>query len=936
MKRVCIVDSTSPLAADVFVEVDSVSKYIAEKFKDDKPNFKIYHGKKSGDCEVTPQPNMQSIAEFEKLQGDFYVIAYPSEPISAAVWALYAIMATSIAFSVYTYMTMPKFKVSAAQSSNNDLASRQNQARLGGRVPEFFGYGEIVPDLIAAPFTYYDEEYREIEECLMLATRGHIKVTSCRDDSTDVSDIAGAAVSVYDPNTSIVGTPILKIGEEFTEPPTFVIKSNSYNGQDLTVPNDIKTESKSIYFEYPDKIKNNGGIDFAALFAKEDSIGVYGAEYGGEDVEWSGEVGFHPNGSISIVTSAAIADPSQYRTIRITSALILITTPPAEEGEPEKTEYKDLGGTYKIASVSTSTSGSVNRYTITLSSPSIKNANWRHITKDESTLCALELMDSNNRINLNGSFVVESVTMNQIKIKNPSSDWGKLINLQGKNTSTIPAEIRLDKMSDKWVGWHSIVMPECEKLVFNFFFPNGLFYQDSKGGVWPESMQVVIEYQRINQEGHPVGSIIQATEKFERSSKSPFGTTATLDLQILGSVRVRIARTTPTKNDKTQDLCKIKDVYAAAASTITNYGDVTVVRSKTVGTDGALSLKERKLNLLAERMLKINGTGALTPTRSAAQALIHLCIDKLNGRLPISSVDINQILAVEQEVISYFKSPKAAEFTYTFDDVNLSFEEEANMIASAIFCRAFRFGQVVRLDFEKPQRIPVLLLNHRNKIQETEKRTYRRGEKTNNYDAVVIEYTSPDDDTRINYTAPEDSQANNPLNIKSSGLRTHEQAKTRAWREWNKIEYQNLSVEFDALEESNLLRLNNLVLSSDETSLASVGGEVEYHVGLRLGLSEIVPNSASMSISLQLKNGTVETISCTRVNDEVVELAKRPSLGLITDYDNVGRTKYVLNYTSSPIDQLMVLDISPNNQFENKLQLCNYTDDFYKDDHRFF
>lgn len=79
--------------------------------------------------------------------------------------------------------------------------------------------------------------------------------------------------------------------------------------------------------------------------------------------------------------------------------------------------------------------------------------------------------------------------------------------------------------------------------------------------------------------------------------------------------------------------CKVKDVYLAAQTDKTSYPGVTVIRSRTIATDGALSVKERKLNCLVTRKLMMDGTGALQATRDAGQALIGMALDEYIGRI---------------------------------------------------------------------------------------------------------------------------------------------------------------------------------------------------------------------------------------------------------------------------------------------------------------
>lgn len=48
------------------------------------------------------------------------------------------------------------------------------------------------------------------------------QILDMRDGDTDVANIAGTSVSVYDPDTSILGLPVYRVGDEFTEYPKYV------------------------------------------------------------------------------------------------------------------------------------------------------------------------------------------------------------------------------------------------------------------------------------------------------------------------------------------------------------------------------------------------------------------------------------------------------------------------------------------------------------------------------------------------------------------------------------------------------------------------------------------------------------------------------------------------------------------------------------------
>ncbi|CAP01903.1 hypothetical protein ABSDF2596 [Acinetobacter baumannii SDF] len=481
-------------------------------------------------------------------------------------------------------------------------------------------------------------------------------------------------------------------------------------------------------------------------------------------------------------------------------------------------------------------------------------------------------------------------------------------------------------------------MPEATQAVFNFFFPNGLFYQDSKGGVWEEGIIVVIELQAIDSNGDPVGSIITINQEIRANNKSQLGRTIYIDLPTAGSFRFRLSRTTATQAGKTQDTCKIKSVYGMADSSISDYGNVTVLRSRTVATDGALSIKERKLNCLVNRKLPLDGTGPLQVTRSAGQALINLALDEHIGRRTSAEVDIAQINAEIAKVKAYFGSDLMSEFNYTIDDDNLSFEEIAGMVASSAFCEPYRFGSLTRFKFEGLQENAVLLFKHRNKVPLTEKRSYTFGVQKD-YDGVELEYTSDVDDARVKYIIPEDITPKNPLKITTTGIRNEAQAKVRAWREWNKLRYKYMSCEVEVLDESELLIRNDRILVANNTVVDTQDGEVEAVDGLIIQTSQecTFDVGSDYFIHLQISNATVDVVSCTAGVDKYhVVLSRPPVQPLVVSEDRYVKTLYTLVRADQTEAQAFMLEeLTPQTQMTNTLKASNYDARFYERDHDF-
>lgn len=940
LKKVIIVPDVYDRSTWSEAEVEDVLGYIYQQFDVWPENAKIYHNHIAESCDITPNHPKRinaQIEQIQKLDGTFYVVIEPAIEPFTIFMIITAILA---AYSVYTVLTMPKPQAPVAGSSNNELAQRSNQARLNARIPDIFGRVRSYPDLIAQTYTIYKDGI-EIEECLMCIGRGYFQILDMRDGDTDVANIAGTSVSVYDPFTSIVGTPIYQVGESFTELPKFVRTSASINGQTIELPNKAVLESSNVWFQSPNLIKG-AGLDFTQYFAANDRVALSGAVYGVQDVNLSGSIMVNEDKMVIIESSTNIDNPNLFKGLQLTGALVdIVTVTGTPPDEVTEINTCDLSGQYIVSGVTKTVITGGFHYEITLSNPEKVNANWQYVNKSY-TIAAGALLNRNaNSITLDDTYTINSVTSDTIALVNPSAinnEWDKLLTLPNQSTQGQDVLVRFDAVSNKYVGWFNFDMPEATQAVFNFFFPNGLFYQDSKGGVWEEGITVVIELQAIDSKGDPVGSITTINQEIRANNKSQFGRTIYIDLPTAGSFRFRLSRTTATQAGKTQDTCKIKSVYGMAESNISDYGNVTIVRSRTVATDGALSIKERKLNCLVNRKLPVDGTGPLQVTSSAGQALINLALDQYIGRRTSAEVDIAQINAEIAKVNAYFGSDLMSEFNYTIDDDNLSFEEIAGMVASSAFCEPYRFGSLTRLKFEQPQENAVLLFNHRNKVPLTEKRSYTFGVQKD-YDGVELEYTSDVDDARVKYIIPEDITPKNPLKITTTGIRNEAQAKVRAWREWNKLRYKYMSCEVEVLDESELLIRNDRILNADNTVVDTQDGEIESVDGLIIKTSQpcTFDVGSDYFIHLQISNATVDVVPCTAGADRYhVVLSRPPVQPLVVSDDRYVKTLYTLVRADQTEAQAFMLEeLTPQTQMTNTLKASNYDARFYERDHDF-
>ena len=899
-------------------EVTDLCAYLAQEFDVFPDNARIYHGMVTFKNDVTPIDE-RGINHLQSLDGEFYVVVYPSW----VQFIYYAIVAITAALSIYTYLTMPKPPTGIEQSSaNNELGQRKNKTRVGSRVPDIFGTVKAYPDLISPPYRYY-ENGTEIEEILAVLGTGYYDVSNFKEGDTSITQIPSMSVSVYDPNMNITtNLPKYRYGDVLDYPPLIAKQSVSIVDRELPQPNNAQVANNTMTFTHPNVINTN-----TSSFTAGSKIIIDGAVFGIADAVLSGTVNIDFEDKIlTVATTANISDPQNYKMIEIQvlSAIDPIAGP------------LNLAGKYPISNI---TKSGAFIYEVYLDEPERANQNWLLLTDDNSSSLSSSLTRNTANIDLDGEYTISSIETGKITLSAPDSinpDWLKI-------NGTIGGEwVVLYSSTDNWQGWYE-AYGDYDNIIVNFYAPQGLYYIGQKGWKDAINIAVAVEYQQISSTGVPIGiSILKQSTMYGWSGggmTDPIGLSINDDFPFTGNVRYRVRKATIIPNNGNTNVHDVmcRSVFLCSKLTKLSYDNVSIVRARTVNNDVSSGVRDRMLNLIASRRLPINITGPLTATNSAAQALIYLALDQKNGRRSLNEVDVDQILAIEQEVNTYFGSTKASEFNYTIDDSNLSFEEIAGMVSSSCFCEPSRFGSKLRLNFEQPKEIPTLLFNHRNKVPKSEKRTQSFGV-SKDYDGVQIEYTSPNDDARINYTAPETGTRNNLLKISTTGIRTEEQAKTRAWREWNKLYYQRVTCEFEGLDESNLLSRNDLILVSNNTKLTTQDGDVESVDGLTLSLSQNVIIESGSSIYLQMSDGTVDIIGCVEgsAKNQVI-LNRAPLMPLVVDSDRYAKTTYeIINAGNETSSMFLLAEMSPQSKMTNSLKCVNYDERYYEKDHEFF
>ncbi|WP_394260785.1 host specificity factor TipJ family phage tail protein [Moraxella boevrei] len=586
---------------------------------------------------------------------------------------------------------------------------------------------------------------------------------------------------------------------------------------------------------------------------------------------------------------------------------------------------------------------------------------------------ASDLKSGNNLTNdeklitysLNGTYRVQSVSSNQIVLADVVSvnpDWQKLMDNQDfTQTQNITVSTENNTL---WQGWFYTDLPNHTDVMLNLKAPNGIY--TSYGDEW-SALRIYfdIESELVDSVGNPIAGTTQiksvylqspSYEKYlDRQGRAWVRTTddnvrrsAYTTVKIgnrhfgLGKrLRFRIRRSTRKINsNKGQVLQEIKlsDFYGIAPITSTPKG-VTTVYTKTVATEGALAIKERKLKMLVQRYIRNwQDNDNLMLSNRIDDVIYHLATDDKIGNLPKNQLNMAQIKAEIDQQIAYFGTAKTAEFCGTFDTTNITTEEMIQTVAQAGFCQAYRLNNQIHVHFEKKQDFSMVQFNAHNILPDSFEYSESFGAR-NDYDGVQVTYTDPDDDAKITLSYPQ--SAINPQKLDLIGVRNKVQAHFHLMRTHYKNQLAYKTCEFTGADESGLVIPTNRIDVADLLSADSVGGVVESLDVVRgktvLGVSEPIGFGVgtACTVFVQTTAGVVDNIKCVVADSYHLTLSRPPAYPLSLN-GVVQATYKLINHSEYDRDSYIVTSKdNGSNALSYKLSCINYTDKYYQSDDDF-
>ncbi|OZI74592.1 host specificity factor TipJ family phage tail protein [Bordetella genomosp. 12] len=938
-------------------DVDDVLAFLVEQFGPRFPAGGRIMDLSSGAI-VTPR-TPEAVLQLQQATGPLLVEVFPREFISlGAVLTALAVSTASIILSSIFAQDPPTATQRNVQqeSPNNGLSERTNRARVNGRIPDVYGKVRSTPDLLAAPYKVF-ENHVEKEVAYMCVGRGAYDIQDVRDDTTLASEIPGMSVEVFGPNTSpnSGAAPQLRIGNPIGLPVLNVKRCNSVNGQVLQ-PQDVgQVVRRGMVFSSPNVITSQDeDVDFSEFFVPGDVVAISGA------AQYAGAYTYTitiPPGALIVLegsTSGSIRFSGDHRANWAVGQFVTVSNGTVTWDAAGGIGSTNINGTYPITGVGYS---SLEDRTILYLDVSANSTAWALIggaSDGAGGGPTLTRPSDQVQFDLSGTYTVNTVTSSILTLNNAvvvNPQWQVLADDCGGVSKTLYPVITTT--GERWVGWFTVesVKP-ITRLIANLVALNGL-YKDSGRQQYRTNVSVVIEAVPLNAAGDEVGPVQSWSGTVVGSASTRATRALTMDVMLATPSRKlrirarRVSASDTTFEGSVVDEVKWRDLYACASVAASHFGNVTTVHAVTMATDGALAVKERKLNMLVTRKLprrEADGSFSTTlyPTTNVADILSAICLDPKIGNRSPSEVDFDNFYQTAEDIRDYF-GVDVAQFNYTIDKDNLSFEEIVSMVAETIFCKAYRRGSVIRLFFERQTDDSALLFNHRNKLPGSENRTDQIVSEER-YDGIEYQWIDPDTDAMAYIYLPEDRSAVNAKVIESVGVRSIEHAYLQAWRAWNKLRFQDETTAFDALPEANLLTLSERILVADNTRGESWDGDVLSVVegdGRLIQLSQpFTWGPGPYTIFLQGSDGLVDAISVSDGGGpRWALLARAPRTPVIPRGQAYNTTTYIIVNAANARKAkpfLVTEKGAPNDDGTIPLTAINYDDRYYQNDRDFY
>lgn len=398
-----------------------------------------------------------------------------------------------------------------------------------------------------------------------------------------------------------------------------------------------------------------------------------------------------------------------------------------------------------------------------------------------------------------------------------------------------------------------------------------------------------------------------------------------------------------TNNSSDSSKLYILSAHAINIRSNVSYPNDTLVKVTVQETENASGIKDRKYNLLAQRLvISYNrSTGAvdytLRPSRSFADAVLHEWV--MVAKQDVNRIDLPTLYAIADRL----SGSQLGYFDYTFSDAKQSLGERIQVICNAARVDINWIGDVLTFWRDEKADVPAAVFGRSNMFWDGFKVGYSMS-LPNGYDGVTLDYVDPRTNKKAyiylqvgvagisEVTAPTE----NAMTVSLSGCRNIIQARNRAWLEANRLVQSRLSMTVKVFETTQVVR-GAVVQCPDMYDNEQQTGYLKGRVGNVFSTSERLKFTGDMWVVMtdSLGNFRGRYRAYPVVGNTHAFTAASEAFGLnIYDGRRVQTpSRYFLSSSAELNSTIWRVESSkPNGDDTQTLSLVEYTDEIYLND----
>ena len=398
-----------------------------------------------------------------------------------------------------------------------------------------------------------------------------------------------------------------------------------------------------------------------------------------------------------------------------------------------------------------------------------------------------------------------------------------------------------------------------------------------------------------------------------------------------------------TNNSSDSSKLYILSAHAINIRSNVSYPNDTLVKVTVQETENASGIKDRKYNLLAQRLvISYNRTtGAvdytLRASRSFADAVLHEWV--MVAKQDVNRIDLPTLYAIADRL----SGTQLGYFDYTFSDAKQSLGERIQVICNAARVDINWIGDVLTFWRDEKADVPAAVFGRSNMFWDGFKMGYSMS-LPNGYDGVTLDYVDPRTNKKayiylqvgpsgINeVTAPTE----NAMTVSLSGCRNILQASNRAWLEANRLVQSRLSMTVKVFETTQVVR-GSVVQCPDMYDNVQQTGYLKGRVGNVFSTSERLEFNGDMWVvmtdSLGNFKGRYRAYAVSGNSKAFTASAEVFDLNIYDGKKVQTPSRYFLSSSAELNSTIWRVESSkPNGDDTQTLSLVEYTDEIYLND----